>query len=156
MKKKGLQETVLPKVAAAAVVIREGRVLLIKRAHDPSRGMWAVPGGSVRPGETLQAAAERETREETGLIIKAGEPIHVFDLIEREAGGRLRFHYVIIDMRADYIRGRLRAGDDAVEARWAGPDELGRLAITPGTLNLLGKIGFAPGGPLTRERSGLA
>lgn len=154
MKKKSFPETTLPRVAAAAVVIREGRVLLIKRAHDPSRGMWAVPGGSVQPGETLQAAAERETREETGLIIKAGEPIHVFDLIDREAGGRLRFHYIIIDLAADYVEGQPLAGDDALEARWVGPDELCRLAVTPGTQKLLGKIGFAPGGRSARERSG--
>ena len=145
MKKDDFRDKQWPKAAAAAVVINDGKILLIKRAHEPSQGMWAVPGGSVQPGETLQAAAERETREETGLIIKAKEPIHVFDLIEREDADRLRFHYIIIDLAADYIGGRPRAGDDALEARWVDPNDLSRLTITPGTQKLLRKIGFAPG-----------
>jgi len=133
----------LPRVAVASVVFREGKVLLVKRANEPSQGMWAVPGGSVKPGETLRAAVERETREETGLKVIAGDPVHVFDLIEKDAGGRLKFHYVIIDLAAEYLGGELCAGDDAEEAGWISPSELCRITITPGTKKLLRKLGFA-------------
>jgi ADP-ribose pyrophosphatase len=142
MEKSNPPKKLFPKVAAAAVVIRKGKILLVKRANEPSRGMWAVPGGSVQPGETLQAAAERETLEETGLVVTAKEPIHVFDLIEREGGGRLRFHFVIIDLAARFIDGRPRAGDDALEARWLSPEDLLGMPVTPGTRKLLEKIGF--------------
>ena len=142
MEKRNPLKKLFPKVAAAAVVIRKGKILLVKRANEPSQGMWAVPGGSVQPGETLQAAAERETLEETGLVVTAKEPIHVFDLIEREGRGRLRFHFVIVDLAARFIYGRLRAGDDALEARWLSPEDLVGMPITPGTRKLLEKIGF--------------
>ena len=95
-----------------AVVIHQNQVLLVKRANPPKQGLWCIPGGKIRFGETLQQAAEREIMEETGITIKAGDPIYVFDLIEED------FHYIIIDLLADYISGAVNAGDDAMEAQW--------------------------------------
>lgn len=132
-----------PRAAVGAVVIREGRVLLVRRANPPQRGKWAIPGGSVEPGETLRAAAEREVAEETGLKIKAGAPIHVFDLIERDERGSLRFHYVIVDVTAEYLSGEIAPADDAREAGWFTPEAAEKLDLSSSTRGLLRKIGFS-------------
>jgi 8-oxo-dGTP diphosphatase len=70
------------------VVFKGDAVLLVQRGNPPSRGMWAIPGGSVRLGETLQTAAEREILEETGVVIRAGDPVLVFDAIEQDPAAR--------------------------------------------------------------------
>ena len=122
-----------PQVAVGAVVFRENRVLLVKRNQPPGKGFWAIPGGRLELGETLKEAAEREVREETGIIIRAGNPVYTFDLIERDDQGRIRFHYVIVDLLADYISGSPHPRTDACEARWIGPRELDKLAVTKST-----------------------
>jgi 8-oxo-dGTP diphosphatase len=131
-----------PKPAVGVVVMKEEKVLLVKRSNAPQKGKWAIPGGSVNLGETLQEAAEREIMEETGLTIQANEPIHAFDLIERDSAGNLLFHYVIIDLLADYVEGEIRPADDVSDAGWFSPDEIESLVITETTKYLLEKIGF--------------
>jgi 8-oxo-dGTP diphosphatase len=132
-----------PIVAVGAVVFNRNRVLLVRRGQPPSHDLWAIPGGKVRLGETLQAAAEREILEETGLTVHARQPIYTFDLIEQDAQGRIRFHYVIVDLIADYVAGTISAGDDAREVRWIGPDEIRQLEVSSQTIELLQrKYGF--------------
>ena len=132
-----------PRVAVGAVVFRDNRVLLVKRGKAPAQGLWSIPGGSVELGETLQGAAEREIREETGLIIKAREPFFTFDVIDRDDTGQIRFHYVIVDLMADYVSGDIRAGDDALGARWVSSDEIKDLNLSEMTRKLLQqKFGF--------------
>jgi len=126
-----------PVVAVGAIVFRDNRVLLVKRGQAPSRHLWAIPGGRVEIGETLQEAAERETTEETGITIRALEPVYTFDYIERDGSALPRFHYVIIDLTADYISGEIRAGDDAAEARWVAAEELAGISVSSKTLHLL-------------------
>jgi ADP-ribose pyrophosphatase len=126
-----------PSVAVGAVVFKDDRVLLVRRGQPPARGVWAIPGGKILLGETLQQAAEREVYEETGIVIKAGKPVYTFDLVEYDDGGRLRFHYIIVDLRADYISGRLCAGDDALEARWVSAEDLRHMNASAETLGLL-------------------
>jgi len=111
-----------PRVAVGAFVFKDNRVLLVRRANPPSEDLWAIPGGKVRLGESLKDAAEREIKEETGISIRAQEPVFTFDHIERDGDDRIRFHYVIVDLKADYISGQPRPGDDALEARWISPD----------------------------------
>ena len=98
-----------PVPAVGAVVVHDGAVLMVRRARAPSRGVWAVPGGRIELGETLAEAAEREVREETGVRVRAGEPVWSFDSVVRDAGGRIAFHYVIVDLLADYVAGEPRA-----------------------------------------------
>jgi ADP-ribose pyrophosphatase len=126
-----------PRVAVGAVVIRHGEVLLIRRAKPPSEDMWAIPGGSVRLGETLREAAERELKEETGVRARAGEAIHTFDVIEKDRDGGVRFHYVIVDFEAEYVDGEPSPNDDAREARWVTPEELASLPVNESTRRLL-------------------
>lgn len=125
-----------PRIAVGAVVMYENCALLVKRANAPSQGRWAVPGGKIRLGETLQEAAQREVFEETGIIVKAMEPLLTFDLIERSKDGKILFHYVIVDLNAVYISGELTPGDDALKAVWAQANDLERYNLSAATIKL--------------------
>jgi 8-oxo-dGTP diphosphatase len=133
-----------PRVGVGAVVLREGRVLLVRRGAAPAQGLWAIPGGGLRLGESLQQGAEREILEETGIVIRAGAPVFTCDSFHRDEEGRVRFHYVIVDMAADYISGEVKAADDALEAGWISPAEIRGIEATKSTLKLLQQIGFIP------------
>jgi ADP-ribose pyrophosphatase len=126
-----------PRVAVGAIVFKDDEILLVHRAQPPSQDIWAIPGGSVEIGESLQEAAEREIMEETGVTIRAGEPIFTFDYIERDDDGRVRFHYVIVDVSAEYISGEPCAGDDANDARWVSSQAIAKLKVSPMTRRLL-------------------
>ena len=128
-----------PRVAVGAFVFKDDRILLVQRGQSPAKGLWAIPGGSMELGETLQEAAEREIREETGLVIKAREPVFTFDVIERDDTGRIRYHYVIVDMLAEYVSGILQPGDDARDARWVSAREMGNLEVSRKTREVLAK-----------------
>jgi ADP-ribose pyrophosphatase len=131
-----------PRAAVGAVVIEKGKVLLVKRKYPPKMGKWAIPGGSVNLGESLQEAAEREIREETGLIIRAKKPICTFDLIEQDPSGKILFHYVIVDLLADYMSGNPHPADDVSDTGWFSPKEVVGLDMTENTRKLLEKIDF--------------
>ncbi len=128
-----------PRPAVGAVVFKDDKVLLVRRGRPPAMGQWAIPGGNIKLGETLQQAAEREILEETGIEIRAGDPIYSFDAIFRDEDGAVQFHYVIIDLAADYIDGSPRPGDDADEVRWVDAQALDTLPVSPPTLKLLKK-----------------
>jgi len=139
----GRQYPQLPQVAVGAIVIKDNRVLLVKRGKAPSNGQWAIPGGRVELGETLQEAAERELLEETNIEISAGEPAYCFDVIVRDDKDQVQYHYVIIDLKADYVSGEVQRGDDAVEAAWIAPEEIGSLPVNQTTRHVLrGVVGF--------------
>jgi ADP-ribose pyrophosphatase len=126
-----------PRVAVGAVVLRDDHVLLVRRGQWPAKGVWAVPGGSVKLGETLQEAAEREILEETGLHIRAREPVYTFESIVRDDDEKILFHYVIIDLVADYIDGEPQPGDDALDARWFSQQEIQQKDVSKTTRQLL-------------------
>ena len=130
----------VPQVAVGALVTNQRKVLLVKRKHAPGEGLWAIPGGVVKLGETLQGAVEREVMEETGLTIRAKHPFYTFDVVERDDVGRIRFHYVIVDLMADFISGELNPDDDAADARWVAPEELKDLPLSPSTRELLRRL----------------
>jgi 8-oxo-dGTP diphosphatase len=131
-----------PRVGVGAVVMKDDKVLLIRRGIPPSKGLWAIPGGHVELGETLQETAEREILEETGLVVKALHPIYAFDLIERDDAGRIRFHFIVVDLAAEYISGEPRGADDALDARWFSWEEIEKHNVSKNTLNLLKHIAF--------------
>ncbi len=118
-----------PIVGVGAVIVDAGRVLLVKRGAPPLLGEWSLPGGVVEIGETLRAAAEREAREETGLIIEAGEVLEVLDRIIPGENGRAQYHYVLIDFLCRVKGGELRAAEDAADVSWAREDELEKFKL---------------------------
>lgn len=101
-----------PLVGVGVVIVADGSILLIQRANEPGKGLWAVPGGKVDHGESLRDAARREAREETGLDVEIGEVVWVGEHIEGE------HHIVLIDFLATRVGGDLVAADDADDARW--------------------------------------
>ena len=101
-----------PLVGVGVAVIDQGRILLVQRANDPGRGLWAVPGGKVDVGERLKEAAAREVREETGLIVEVGDPIWAGEHISDQV------HIVLIDFLGTLIGGDMAASDDADRAEW--------------------------------------
>ena len=113
-----------PAPAVAAVIVENGKLLLVERAVEPSKGKWSVPGGNVEWGEPLAEALKREVREETGLEIEVEKVAGVFDLIIRDEAGKPQYHYVIVDFFARVIGGELVPGDDAAKARWVPIEEL--------------------------------
>jgi ADP-ribose pyrophosphatase YjhB (NUDIX family) len=106
-----------PLVGVGAVVVDLGRVLLIKRGTEPSKGIWSIPGGLIEVGESLHEAVIREVEEETGLLVEPLELIELIDRIHRE-GDRVRYHYVIADYVCRVVGGNLLAASDADAARW--------------------------------------
>ena len=108
-------------VGVGAVVVDRGRVLLVRRGHEPLKGHWSLPGGLLELGESLEAGVVREVREETGLLVEPVELIELLDRIHRENGGkgeRVRYHYVIADYLCQVTGGALKAASDADAVRW--------------------------------------
>jgi len=106
-----------PLVGVGAVIVHEGRVLLVQRGREPLKGRWSLPGGMVELGESLQAGVIREVEEETGLLVEPVELIELLDRIHRE-GERIRYHYVIADYLCRVTGGDLKAASDADAVRW--------------------------------------
>jgi ADP-ribose pyrophosphatase YjhB (NUDIX family) len=128
-----------PVLGVGAVVLVEGRVVLVKRAHPPLQGEWNLPGGAVEVGETLEAACAREVLEETGLEVRVGPVIEVFDRIMRDTAQKVQYHFVLVDYLCHATGGVLRSGSDATEITLADPADLERFALTGKAIEIIGK-----------------
>ncbi len=128
-----------PLVGVGAVIVQDGRAVIVQRATEPLKGQWSIPGGLLEIGETLRQCAAREAREETGLEIEAGEVLEVLDSIHPDPEGRTRYHYVLIDFLCRRLGGELRPGSDAAQVRWVRREELSNFTITETALRVLHK-----------------
>lgn len=126
-----------PRVGVGAVVLRGEEVLLVRRGGQPSAGKWSLPGGLVELGETSIDAVCREVREECGLDITVVDVAGVVDRVVRDAGGRVRYHYVLVDYLARSTSDVLCAGTDAADARWVRIDEVMTLDVTDGIMAMI-------------------
>ena len=139
-----------PIVAVGAVILEAGRVVLVKRGHEPLKGQWSLPGGAVETGETLQAALVREVREETCLDVEVGPVVEVLDSIRLDADGLAEYHYIIIDY-ACRVRGGTSSlpecGSDAAAVEWVDAAHLERYQVTSTAIAVIRKaLALAAGG----------
>jgi mutator protein MutT len=128
-----------PIVGVGAIVVDGDRVLLVKRAHEPLKGEWSLPGGAVDVGETLEQAIRREVREETCLDVEVGPIVDVLDRIRYDPDGRVKFHFVLVDFLCRPAGGTLHCGSDAEDAAWAERAELGRYGVAEATISVIDK-----------------
>ncbi len=119
-----------PVLGIGAVIIQEGKIALIKRGNEPSKGKWTIPGGLVELGENLEAAVIRETKEETLLDVENPQLIDVVDNVDLDEQGKIKYHYVIIDYLVHVKAGTIQAASDAEELRWVPFDEVETYNLT--------------------------
>ena len=130
-----------PRVAVGGVIFDDkDRVLLVKRKNPPNQGMWAIPGGKVKFGETINEAIRRELKEETSLDVKPTKLLAVVEIIKEG------FHYVILDYICEVIGGELRPSSDALDARFLSLEEIKREKVSPTTVEMLEKYFKIRGG----------
>jgi 8-oxo-dGTP diphosphatase len=126
--------------AGAVIHDERRRVLLVRRAREPSAGRWSVPGGRCLPGEAPAAACAREVAEETGLRVQVGAVAGQVVL-----AGPSGLGYQVTDYVCTVVGGTLQAGDDAAEVRWVSRAEFDMLPLAPGLAGTLAEWGLLPG-----------
>lgn len=125
-----------PPVILAAVsvaLVRDGRVLLVRRGREPGRGIWAFPGGRVEPGESREAAARRELAEETALSAGALAPYRTVAILPAGPGAP---GFDLTVFAGDAAEGALAAGDDAEAAGWFAEGELDGIPVIDSVLEI--------------------
>jgi 8-oxo-dGTP diphosphatase len=132
----------LPIVGVGILIQDDEKYLLIKRAAEPDRGLWSVPGGLIEIGEKSTDAATREALEETGLTVEIKERLGVVDKIEYDENGKVLYHFIIIQFLAVPIEGTLNPMDDALEAVWVKRYELKNFNLTKSLEKFLKEIGL--------------
>lgn len=126
-----------PILAVSAAIIRDGQVLIVRRARPPAQGVFTLPGGGVEAGESLTEAVKREVREETALDIEPVAPAGYREAIRRDQAGRVERHFVILAFAARWIAGEPRLNAELTEAHWLRPSELTDLVTTEGLAEIV-------------------
>lgn len=119
-----------PVVGIGVVVVKDGKLALIKRGNDPGRGKWSIPGGLVELGEHIETTVIREAKEETGLTVQNPTLVDVVDNVEVDGESMVKYHYVIIDYLVEVVEGEAAAASDAEELRWVPLDEVENYVLT--------------------------
>ena len=137
-----------PLPGVLAMVVRDGKVLLVERGREPDRGKWGFPGGLIETGETAEAAALRELAEETGIAARAEKIVEVFDVITKDDTGRVRYHFLLSAVKCRWLAGDGAAGDDAAAVGWFTPADITTLPVSANLPRLV-KALMAGGDPHT-------
>lgn len=119
-----------PMVGAGALILRDGKLLLVKRGAHPGYGKWSVPGGLVELGEKVQDAMVREVKEEVGFDVEAVKLTDVADTITLDSSGRVQYHFVVVNFVACIVGGELKTASDILEARWVPVAEVEKVNLT--------------------------
>jgi mutator protein MutT len=128
-----------PLLGVGALIFRDDRILLVRRANPPLEGEWSIPGGLVETGETTKQAIIREVREETGLEVEPVKLVEVFERILRDQHAQVEYHFVLIDHMCRIVSGEMHADSDVSEVRWAGLEELESLGVAHETCAVIRK-----------------
>ncbi len=131
------RELQVPRIAVGAVIKENDKILLVKRKKTPAEGLWAIPGGKVKWGETLEQALKREIEEEAHVKIEIEKFLKTVEVFARNEKQEIVFHYVILDYLAKITEGEPHAGDDALEIRWFAKGELEKFPVNETTRELL-------------------
>ncbi|MBY3433855.1 NUDIX hydrolase [Rhizobium laguerreae] len=107
-----------PVVGAMAVVVRDHKLLMVRRRNQPDAGRWSFPAGKIEFGEAIDTAVAREVAEETGVKATAGRIITAVDAIDRDDDGKVQHHFVIVVLLCQWTAGEPKASDDATDAGW--------------------------------------
>jgi 8-oxo-dGTP diphosphatase len=126
-----------PILAVSAAIIRDGKVLVVRRARKPALGVYTLPGGAVETGETLVQAVTREVREETALAIEPAALAGYREAIGRDAQGRVERHFVILCFAARWLSGEPVLNEELDDARWLEPAALADLRTTEGLAEIV-------------------
>lgn len=128
-----------PIVGVGAVIVDNHRALVVRRATEPLKGQWSIPGGMLELGEKLREGVAREVKEETSLDVEVGDVLDVFDSIFPDADGLPEYHYVLIDFLCKPTGGELHASSDVDAAKWVTSEELDQLHMKPVTIAVIRK-----------------
>lgn len=121
-----------PILAVSAAILREDKILIVRRKNPPAKGLWTLPGGVVEPGETLMQAAVREVLEETSIACEPLALIGHREAIGRDPEGKVKRHFVILPFAARYLSGEVKLNEELGDSRWIGPLGLDGLQTTEG------------------------
>jgi ADP-ribose pyrophosphatase YjhB (NUDIX family) len=129
-----------PIAGVAGLVFHEGKVLLVRRGNKPSKGRWGIPGGVVELGERVEDAVIREVVEETSIQVKPVKLLEVFSSIRRDDDGSVKYHYVLVELLCEYIKGDIEASTDVSEVGWFSLKELYTLNMSDWTRDFIIKV----------------
>ncbi len=129
-------------IGVGAVITKDEHVLLVRRLGQPGKGTWSIPGGLVGVGERVTEAVVREVKEETGLEVEVKNLIDVVDRILRDEGGKVKYHYVILDYSVEILGGEAHPSSDVSEARWVPFKDLKRYNLSKSVMACLGRVGI--------------
>jgi 8-oxo-dGTP diphosphatase len=119
-----------PIVGIGVVIVSKGKIVMAKRANDPGRGKWTIPGGIVELGESIKTTVIREAKEETCLDVADPELIDVVEAVTLDEEKKIKYHYVIADYFVKVKGGELKAESDVLELRWVPFEEIDQYVTT--------------------------
>jgi len=130
-----------PVPAVGAFIVNGGRILLVKRGHEPCAGKWSVPGGVIELGEKVEEALRREIKEELGIDVEIMGILDIYDSIFRDKRGNIRYHYVIIDFVAKPKTKNIKPSDEILDYKWVELSEIEEMDVTPSLKRMIKKYG---------------
>ncbi len=131
-----------PILAASALVKHDGKILLVRRRYEPGVGRWALPGGIVEYGETVEAAAVREVKEETNVDFEIERLLGVYNLILKNEDKTVKKQYVIVCFEGVGKTFQLKPNHEVLDLGWFKPEEIGKLQLVTTTRMALKDAGY--------------